>query len=341
MTTIAPPESAEEREDEVADERPTAPAPRIRPRGIRPPRPPRPPRAVKPISRPQVRPAGPAVRDGAWWVGVVWLLLTAFVVGLVLHLTLVSGLQHDRAQALAYGELRASLAKAETPVGQVGLDELPVPPGTPVAVLEIPSLGIREVVSEGTTSEVLRSGPGHRRDTVMPGQAGTSVIMGRQATYGAPFADLSRLAPGDEIVVTTGQGANRFEVFSVRRDGDPMPAPLQSGGRLELVTANGLALFPSGALYIDAALVTDVQETPGRIFTSMALPPGEVAMGADLGGWSFAVLMLLLLVAAVVAAMWSWRNWGRWQTWIVAAPLILICGMSTADALAGLLPNLL
>ncbi|GAB3617128.1 sortase [Okibacterium endophyticum] len=335
MTTLAPPEETIRREEAAPALDVPAPASPV-PGG-----PPRPPRGPKPIARPAARPTAPIVRNSAWWVGVSWLTLSAFVVGFILHLTLISGLQHDRAQSLAYGELRETLAMAETPVAQLGIDEMLVPVGTPVALLEIPRLGLREVIVEGTTAEALREGPGHRRDTVLPGQAGTSVVMGRQSTYGGPFGDLGQLVPGDEIVVTTGQGANTFEVFGMRRDGDPLPAPLTDGGRLELVTANGLALFPAGALYLDAALVTDVQETPGRVFTSKALPQGEVAMGADFGDWSYAVLMLLLLTAAGAATLWAWRHWGRWQTWIAGGPLIVICAMSTADAAANLLPNLL
>ncbi|MCZ0981039.1 hypothetical protein O1L60_24275 [Streptomyces diastatochromogenes] len=41
------------------------------------------------------------------------------------------------------------------------------------------------------------SGPGHRRDTALPGQPGASVIMGRQWGYGSPSSTStgSRPAP--------------------------------------------------------------------------------------------------------------------------------------------------
>jgi sortase A len=42
-------------------------------------------------------------------------------------------------------------------------------------------------VVEGTASSDLLDGPGHLRSTVLPGQVGTSVVMGRAKTYGAPF----------------------------------------------------------------------------------------------------------------------------------------------------------
>ena len=62
----------------------------------------------------------------------------------------------------------------------------PSPVGEPVALLSIPRLGISQVVVEGTASGDTLAGPGHLRDTVLPGQVGTSVVYGRAATYGAP-----------------------------------------------------------------------------------------------------------------------------------------------------------
>ena len=49
------------------------------------------------------------------------------------------------------------------------------------------------VVVEGTTPGEPDAGPGHLRDTPLPGQAGVSVVFGRRATFGAPFASLPQL----------------------------------------------------------------------------------------------------------------------------------------------------
>ncbi|MFD0572399.1 sortase [Kitasatospora gansuensis] len=62
--------------------------------------------------------------------------------------------------------------------------------------MEIPQLGLREVIREGSTGEVLAAGPGHRRDTAMPGQAGSSVLLGRQAGFGGPFGSIGQLRTG-------------------------------------------------------------------------------------------------------------------------------------------------
>ena len=130
----------------------------------------------------------------------------------------------------------------------------------------------REWIVEGTDSGTTQLGPGHRRDSVLPGQAGVG-DPGPQLTYGGPFGPLDRLAPGDEIHVTTGQGEHTFQVFGLRRAGDPLPESLADGqGRLELMTADGLQLFPTGVLHVDAQLVSEVQETPTKVLAEPRAP---------------------------------------------------------------------
>lgn len=314
---------------------------RARGHGHRNPHPARPYR-IPPLTA--LRAAAPrtAAHNARWWFAVIWGATAVLVAAIVLHLTWISGMQHNRAQVLAFNQLRTSLAKGEAPVSPLGLDGQPVPLGTPVAFIEIPRIGLKQVVVEGTTSDVLRGAPGHRRDTVTPGQAGTSVIFGRESTYGAPFARIGQLAVGDQIRVWTGQGEQVFEVFGLRRDGDPLPPALAKGeARLELVTANGFALFPSGGLYLDAQLIGQAQQTPARIMTTTALPPGEVAMGVDFVRARDLLTMLVVLGVAGYGVVVVWRRWGQWPAWAMGTPVIVTLIMLTGDTAAGLLPNLL
>ncbi|MET0954939.1 MAG: sortase [Cryobacterium sp.] len=286
------------------------------------------------------RPLAP--RDTRWWAGAAILTVSLLLVGFVAHVALFSVFQHNRAQDLSYHELRTSLAKAETPVGQLDLDAELVTAGTPVALLQIDAIGLSEVVAEGTTGETLRTGAGHRRDSVMPGQAGTAVVLGRQATYGGPFGALSQLQPGDDIVVTTGQGTSTYQVFALRRAGDPLPEPLRAkAGRLELMTADGLALFPSGVLHVDAELTSKVQTTPTKVLAYPALPPAERAMGQDSGGWFNSFFVLVFFVASALGLWWLWTRWGRWQAWLIGVPVLLVLGVTAADTVMNALPNLL
>jgi LPXTG-site transpeptidase (sortase) family protein len=268
----------------------------------------------------------------------VSLLALAFVA----HAAVFSALRHERAQTMAYQGFRSALAKAEAPTGQLGLDQELVAPGTPVALLEIPVIGLSEVVLEGSTAQVLRGGPGHRRDSVLPGQPGTAVVLGRQAAYGGPFRELRRLAPGDMITVTTGQGVASYRVFGLRRAGDPLPEELRSGqGRLELMTGDGLALFPSGVLHVDAELVTEPHASSSKVMAYAALPPAERAMGQDSGAWFIAFFVAVFWIAAVLGAWWLWRSWGRWQAWLIGLPLALALGVTCADFIMNALPNLI
>jgi sortase A len=210
-----------------------------------------------------------------------------------------------------------------------------------VAVLSVPKIHVKEVVFEGTTPSVLQNGPGHLRDTPLPGQAGVSEIMGRAATYGGPFGRLSHLHAGDLITVLTGQGESRFRVLDVRHEGDPLPTPLLVGrGRLVLATAAGTPFIPSGVLRVDADLISPTLETPASVLSANDLSPSERAMGTDPSAWVPLVLWGQGLVLAAVLLTWARTRWGRWQTWIVAVPVLLFFGLAVADQAARLLPNL-
>lgn len=295
----------------------------------------------QPANRPVKRPR-PNPRQARWWVGVVWLLLSFVMLGFVAHVTLFGILQHARNQAAGYDELRTSLAKAETPLGQLDLNKNLVHDGTPLALLSIPKLGLSEVVRQGTTSDVTRLGVGHRRDSPLPGQAGISILFGRQSAYGGPFGGLAALVPGDTISVTTGQETRTFTVFGLRRAGDPLPQKLASkAGRLELVTADGPPLASSGVLYVDASLKGTPSEAPAAVLTSRALDPGEQTMGTNGSGLLPLLFIFQWLAIASALTRWLVQKWGRWQTWIVASPVLLVLGATTADCAMALLPNLI
>jgi LPXTG-site transpeptidase (sortase) family protein len=270
------------------------------------------------------------------------ILLTALAVALVVHLVLISGLEHRSAQQRSYDRFRYELAQGTAPVAQTERSGKLVELGAPVALLEIPSLHVREVVGEGTTGTVLMDGPGHRRDTPLPGQSGTSVILGRAAAYGGPFKHLHQLQPGATITVTTGQGVSRFTVIDKREGGDPAPPPVASGkGRIVLVTATGLPYVPGGVLRVDAGLDTQTFATPASVLPTGSLPSSEEPLGNDTSTLWALVLWLEALVLVAVAIVWSWHRWGRHQTWIVLAPLAVLISLYVVNEFMRLLPNLL
>ena len=94
--------------------------------------------------------------------------------------------------------------------------------GEGIAVLRIPRLDAdyAKVVVEGTSVEDLKKGPGRLVESGQPGEPGNLVISGHRTTYGAPFADLGELQPGDAVVVET-----RDTWFTYRVTGTEIVAP--------------------------------------------------------------------------------------------------------------------
>lgn len=287
-------------------------------------------------------PRVPAVERPLYVVSSMLTIISVLALTFGVTLGLVGTVKHARDQQTAYATLRGQLANATAVVTQTDAKGRLNRLGTPLAVLDIPQLGIREVVFEGTTSGVLSSGPGHRRDTPLPGQAGTSVIMGRQAAYGGPFKNLKDLRPGNVFTVTTGQGTHTYRVISRRLAGDPVPPALAEGkGRLVLVTAAGVPWVPEGILRVDADLVSGVQPSGPRPLTAASLPIPERALEGDPSVWIWVLLLGQALLATSLTVTWARFRWGVWQAWLCGGPLLLALGIALADQVARLLPNLL
>jgi sortase A len=189
------------------------------------------------------------------------------------------------------------------------------------------------VVVEGTSPQNLTLGPGHLRDSPLPGQGGMSVIYGRRATFGAPFSRLGQLRPGDKITVITGQGASSYTVSALadshRLIEDPAP------NRLVLLTA-GSATVPTDYVYVDADLTSAAQPSPGNL---PAISSDETALSGD--GSALAVIALLaialalLSVGGTVAAI----RWSPWIAYLSVAPIALALLWVLYQNLTAVLPN--
>lgn len=268
-------------------------------------------------------------------------LLSLLLIGIVLNLTVVSQFEHWTSQRKLYSELRLSLAAGSAPVGQTDSSGHLLALGTPVALLQIPRLGIDEVVVEGTTSAQTRIGVGHRRDTPLPGQAGAVVLMGRQAAYGGVFGSIDELRAGDPITVTTGQGVARYRVLGVRGAHTRLPNLVGAAGRLTLVTANGMPFIPTDVTRVDATLVSKAFPAPSPAIASNGIPDNEQPLAGDAeGAVALSWLLELLLLLAVVSVL-AWKRWDRRAAWVVFFPLILATSLACADRVCLLLPNLL
>jgi sortase A len=162
--------------------------------------------------------------------------------------------------------------------------------GDPIAQLEIPTIHLRWIVVQGVAYHDLKKGPGHFPETPLPGQLGNAAIAGHRTTYGAPFFDLDKLAPGDLIELTTLAGHYTYKVTGsevVRPDqyADVIPTRDHTKATLTLSTCTPVSIS-SHRLIVHAELVT---KTSGQVYrpptnttiahttTTSATLPGESA----------------------------------------------------------------
>lgn len=279
-------------------------------------------------------PPGSAGREWRSTTSYVLFALSLLLVWALVYLLGLSGLEQARTQDRLYQDLRTQLAEGTAPI------EAPIEAGAPVALLSIPSADVDDlVVVEGTRTTQLQAGPGHSLGSVLPGQAGVSVLAGRSTTFGAPFGSIADLPRGARIVVTTGQGRFTYEVTDVRRKGDDQPPLLAAGeGRLTLLTSDGSGISAAETVYVDAELTSEPATSTAR----SSKDPDARIMSAGLDAPTLALLALSLQLLGVVLAAfaYAWRRWSRTATWISLAPCVLAALWLCSSLGSRLLPGL-
>jgi sortase A len=88
--------------------------------------------------------------------------------------------------------------------------------GDALGKLRIDRIALSAVFVEGTDAGDLRKGPGHYPGTPLPGRRGTVAIAGHRTTYGAPFRNLDKVKPGDEVRVAMPYGRFTYRVERTR-----------------------------------------------------------------------------------------------------------------------------
>jgi sortase A len=228
----------------------------------------------------------------------------------------------------------------------------PVAEGDAVAHLSIPDIGVDKIVIEGVALNDLKRGPGHYPDTPLPGQPGNAAIAGHRTTYGAPFNRINELERGDEILITTVQGAFRYEVS------DQLIVSPSEVGVLDDFGDNRLTLTACHPKYsarqriiVVAALVGEAApapRTPASPATGAIPGDGETEGGSDSGTGNSsngdelsagaidgglsgerAAIWPAIALGVACALIWvaAWllgKLWSKWPAYLLCLPLFLL-----------------
>jgi sortase A len=191
--------------------------------------------------------------------------------------------------------------------------------GQPIAIIQIPRIGVDFVVVQGTDEADLERGPGHYVNTAFPGNPGNAAIAGHRTTYLHPYYHLDALAPGDPIFVTTTQGRFRYDVTRTRvvRPTDVAVLDATATPTLTLTTCNP-RYSASTRMVVTADLVTPAAAGAAR--------PGGVPPAATLsssGGSRAGALVWGTACLVVAAGVWlAHRRYRRW--WVYAGGLAVV-----------------
>jgi sortase A len=211
-------------------------------------------------------------------------LIAAEVIVTVVWQEPFSALSAKRTQN-ALSERLAEQERASTGTGRTNADlamrarslERRTPIGEPLGRISIPKIGARFVFVSGTGAGTLKKGPGHYRDTVLPGHQGTVGIAGHRTTHLAPFRDLDRLRRGDALILKMPYGVftYRTEKSLVVPPSDARPLRRVHGAHLALTTCTPL-FSAAKRLVVTSRLVSATPiETVRRRGSAAASGPRE------------------------------------------------------------------
>jgi sortase A len=114
----------------------------------------------------------------------------------------------DRARR-EWDEITARNAYDEALASTAQKSDVVIRHAAPVARLQIPKIGLDEIVLEGIDDEAMNGGPGHFPGSPLPGGAGNSIISAHRDRH---FRDLGQVAVGDTIVTQSGAKTTKWVV---------------------------------------------------------------------------------------------------------------------------------
>lgn len=142
-------------------------------------------------------------------VGILLILIGVGIIGNVAYKKIVT--YHKQNELLEAFESQLAEGDNENDKEEVNLDS--INGYTPIAIIEIPSIKLKQPVVEGITEDVIKYFLGKFPESTMPGEVGNFAVAGhRVSDFTDAFINLYKVKPGDSVIVTTKDGKYTYEV---------------------------------------------------------------------------------------------------------------------------------
>ena len=151
------------------------------------------------------------------------IILVAFIVvvsaGAIFIKNMIRNNKQDKEiEALINVEFNGELGSGEMASGSAEqrpqAEEKITVTGNAIAVLQIPSQGIKGVVKEGTDNQTLKNYIGMFKGAAMPGQVGNFSVAAHNNIHTELFRNLNKVNIGDEVKVTTRTNTYTYKITS-------------------------------------------------------------------------------------------------------------------------------
>jgi len=171
-----------------------------------------------------------------------------------------------------HGGNAARLAAVQQQVAEAARDlQRRLRDGKPLGRIVIRRMGIRVIFVQGTSwARDLSKGPGHYRQTSMPGLGKTTAIAGHRTTFGAPFRKIDRLRRGDGIVLELPYGTFRYRVVSHKVVESNDWSIIRERGFDQLVLSACHPLYSASHRWVVFARLAQVTPSAGRSYALAA-----------------------------------------------------------------------
>ncbi|WP_341478598.1 class D sortase [Clostridium saudiense] len=142
-------------------------------------------------------------------IGVLLILIGVGIIGTVAYKKIVTSQKQN--ELLEAFESQLAEGDNENTEEEVNLDS--INGYTPIAIMEIPSIKLKQPVVEGITEDVIKYFLGKFPESTMPGEVGNFAVAGhRVSDFTDAFINLYKVKPGDNVIVTTKGGKYTYEV---------------------------------------------------------------------------------------------------------------------------------